>query len=63
MLSNGQSTFAQQFHEWKLEALTISQDYDSRKALFAWAAALIAGHYETGDTRTWDCYFANRGVM
>lgn len=63
MLSNQQSEFAQQFHEWKLEALTITQDYDSRKALFAWAAALIAGGYETGTTRTWDTYFNNRGIL
>jgi len=69
------SRFAQQFREWQHDhALLLDAGVadimdlgDARKAVWAWAVALIAGGYETegrgvDSRRTWDNYFQNLGV-
>lgn len=64
------SHFSKDFKQWQQEYHLLSTGDvhdlldlgDARKAVWAWAVALIAGAYETGNTRTWDNYFQNLGV-
>lgn len=64
------SNHAKEFHQWRAEydammsgdVCDIMDMGDAKKAIWAWAAALIAGGYETHLYRTWDNYFFNLGV-